>query len=179
MQRRTFVSMATGATMGFALKPSVLAGEQEPQHPVPYPDPAPLRRSEWLRSSKPSRLSFNAGCMIAWSKLVHGFRRLYRVITYIMLFPATSTSCTSLNIASIGSGEAFWFVAVRPRERSGRNMARSSTDGSQLPASCIPIPTLASTPLILRKSRMRKRACTDLRGGRSVRIVPTATGDYE
>ena len=40
MQRRTFVSMATGATMGFALKPGVLACEQEPEHPVPYPDPA-------------------------------------------------------------------------------------------------------------------------------------------
>ena len=31
----------------------------------------------------------------------------------------------SSNIASIGSGEAFWFAAVKPRERSGRNMARS------------------------------------------------------
>ena len=33
----------------------------------------------------------------------------------------------------------------------------------------------ASTPLILRKSRMRKRARTDLCGGRSVMVVPTAT----
>ena len=40
MQRRTFVSMATGATMGFALKSGVLASEQAPEHPVPYPDPA-------------------------------------------------------------------------------------------------------------------------------------------
>ena len=40
MQRRTFVSMATGATMGIALKPGVLACEQEPKYPVPYPDPA-------------------------------------------------------------------------------------------------------------------------------------------
>jgi hypothetical protein len=54
-------------------------------------------------------------------------------------------------------------------------MARSSTDGFQHPASCIPIPTLASTPLILRKSRMRKRARTDLRRGRSAMVVPTAT----
>src|SRR5216684_6686147 len=34
---------------------------------------------------------------------------------------------------------------------------------------------LASTPLILRKSRMRRRARTDLCGGRSVMVVPTAT----
>src|SRR5947209_17354894 len=33
----------------------------------------------------------------------------------------------------------------------------------------------ASTTLILSKSRMRKRACTDLCGGRSVMVVPTAT----
>src|SRR5215469_5140380 len=33
----------------------------------------------------------------------------------------------------------------------------------------------ASTPHILRKSRMRRRACTDLRGGRSAMVVPTAT----
>jgi hypothetical protein len=33
----------------------------------------------------------------------------------------------------------------------------------------------ASPPLIQRKSRMRKRACTDLCGGRSAMVVPTAT----
>jgi hypothetical protein len=38
-----------------------------------------------------------------------------------------------------------------------------------------PIPTHASTALILRKSRMRRRACTDLCGGRSAMVVPTAT----
>jgi hypothetical protein len=32
------------------------------------------------------------------------------------------------------------------------------------------------TPFILQKSRMRRRARTDLCGGRSARIVPTATG---
>ena len=30
-------------------------------------------------------------------------------------------------------------------------------------------------PLILRKSRVRRRACTDLCGGRPVKAVPTAT----
>ena len=32
------------------------------------------------------------------------------------------------------------------------------------------------TPFILQKSRMRRRARTDLCAGRSARIVPTATG---
>jgi hypothetical protein len=43
------------------------------------------------------------------------------------------------------------------------------------PASCIPIPTHASAPLIQSKSRMRRRARTDLCGGRSAMVVPTAT----
>ena len=54
-----------------------------------------LRRSGWLRSSKPSRLSFNAGSMIAWPTSVHGYGRLYRVITNITLYPETSISCAS------------------------------------------------------------------------------------
>jgi hypothetical protein len=41
--------------------------------------------------------------------------------------------------------------------------------------SCIPILTPASTPLILHKSRMRRRARTDPSGGRSVMSVPTGT----
>ena len=40
---------------------------------------------------------------------------------------------------------------------------------------CILIPTSALTPFILGKSRMRKRARTDLCGGRSAMAVPTAT----
>ena len=43
------------------------------------------------------------------------------------------------------------------------------------PAFCIPIPMFASPPLILGKSRVRKRARTDLCGGRSAMVVPTAT----
>jgi hypothetical protein len=41
--------------------------------------------------------------------------------------------------------------------------------------SCIPILMSASPPLILGKSRVRKRARTDLCGGRSAMVVPTAT----
>jgi hypothetical protein len=40
---------------------------------------------------------------------------------------------------------------------------------------CIPILMHASPPAIHGKSRMRKRACTDLCGGRSAMVVPTAT----
>ena len=57
----------------------------------PSPSGGSLRKSEWLRSSKPSRLSFNAGCMIAWPKSVHGSGRSCWVITNTTLFPGTST----------------------------------------------------------------------------------------
>src|SRR6266852_2517137 len=54
---------------------------------------------------------------------------------------------------------------------------RSAQSGT--PCSAPPIPMHASTPLILRKSRMRRRARTDLCGGRSVMVVPTATVIWE
>ena len=37
MQRRTFVGMATGATMALALKPGALASEPEPKIRFPIP----------------------------------------------------------------------------------------------------------------------------------------------
>jgi gluconolactonase len=40
MQRRTFVSMATGAATAFVLQPGALASDQAQSHPTPYPDPA-------------------------------------------------------------------------------------------------------------------------------------------
>jgi hypothetical protein len=93
-----------------------------------------------------------------------------------MLFPATSTSCASSGIASIGSGGTFWFAAVKPRGRSGRSLLRSSKGGYHHPASCTHILNHAFTPLILHKNRMRRRARTGLSGGRSVMSVPTGSG---
>ena len=66
-----------------------------------------LRRSAWLRNSKPSRLSFNAGCMIAWPMSVPGSGRLCWVITNTTLFPGTRLSCASLNFACAGYGRVF------------------------------------------------------------------------
>jgi gluconolactonase len=40
MERRTFVNMAAGTAMAFALKPSAFASEPGSTNPVPYPDPA-------------------------------------------------------------------------------------------------------------------------------------------
>ena len=143
--------------------------------PKPSPSGELLRRSEWLPSSRLSRLSFNAGSMIAQVRSVYGFGRLSPATTSTMLFPATSISCEPSAIASIGCGTVFWFAAVKPRERSGRSLLRSWKGGRHHLESCTPIPKLAFTPLILHKSRVRRRASTDLCGGRPVKAVPTAT----
>ena len=63
-----------------------------------------LRRSAWLRNSKPSRLSFDAGCMIAWPMSVLGSGRLCWAITNTTLFPETRLSCVSSNFACAGYG---------------------------------------------------------------------------
>jgi hypothetical protein len=99
------------------------SGERENQRPSPSwaspttvgnvtrAEPSPyggsLRRSAWLRNSKPSRLSFDAGCMIAWPKSVPGSGRSCWVITNTTLFPGTRLSCASSNFACAGYGRVF------------------------------------------------------------------------
>jgi hypothetical protein len=72
-------------------------------------------------------------------------------------------------------------VLVRRSQRAKRrweSLTRSSTGGYPYPDSCIPTLTPDSTPLILHKSRMRRRARTDPSwGGRSMMSVPTGTID--
>src|SRR3989442_383630 len=78
----------------------------------PSPYGGSLRRSEWLRNSKPSRLSFNAGCMIAWPRSVHGSGRLCWDTTNTTQFPGTRCSCASSNFACAGYGRVFWSTAA-------------------------------------------------------------------
>ena len=134
-----------------------------------------LRKSEWLRSSRSSRLSFNAVSMIAPVRSVYGFGVWSPVTTNTMLSPATSINCVSSASASIDYGTTYWFAAVNARGRAGRSSLRSSTGGYQHPVCCTLIPIPAFTPTILHKSRMRKRARTDLSGGRPVMSVPTGS----
>src|ERR1035438_4914930 len=161
--RRTSTSWGSLTTAGNATRPRL------------SPSGGSLRRSEWLRSSKPSRLSFNAASMIAPVRSVYGFGVLSPATTNTMLSPATSINCASSEDASINCGVTYWYDAVNARGRSGRSLLRSWNGGYHHPAFCTPIPTHAFTPLILHKSRVRKRARTDLRGGRLVKAVPTAT----
>src|SRR6202035_4203910 len=95
--------------------------------------------------------------------------------TNTMLSPATSINCASSKDASIDCGVTYWYVVVNAHGRSGRSSLRFSKSGYQHPAFCTLIPTPAFTPPILHKSRMRRRARTDLSGGRSVMSVPTGS----
>jgi hypothetical protein len=79
-------------------------------------------------------------------------------------------------VAYADCGGASWFVAVNARRCDGSVFPHCWTGGFPSPEFCILIPTNASTLfIILGKSRVRKRARTDLCGGRSAMVVPTAT----
>ena len=132
------------------------------------------------RSSRSSRLSFNAVSMLSRTSQVGVWRFGVwspSATTNTMLCPATSINCASSVNASIDCGMPFWFVAANAPGRSGRGSLRPSTGGYHHLAFCILIPTPAFTPPILHKSRMRRRARTDLSGGRSVMSVPTGSID--
>ena len=72
-----------------------------------------------------------------------------------------------------------WYQVLARRSQRARKrwetLIRSSNDGYHARKSCTLILKLASTPLILHKSRMRRRARTDLRRGRPAMVVPTAS----
>jgi hypothetical protein len=74
--------------------------------------------------------SFDAECMLARAKSVHGFGRSSKAITNTTWFPETSVSCAPSEDASTGCGEAFWPAAVNALGRNGSNSSQSSKDGS-------------------------------------------------
>ena len=110
----------------------------------------------WLRSSKPSRLSFNAGSMIAPVRSVHGFGRWSSATTNIMLFPATSISCPSSKLRQPT-------VAKRPGSPQSTREGRS---GGVCPSlrqvdSTTPCPASLSRSPLLRHSSFIRAVCVD------------------
>jgi len=75
----------------------------------------------------------------------------------------------------LGCGGASSSAAVNAHRCAGIVSPLSCSAGFRNPAFCTPIPMHALPLLIPGKSRMRKCACTDLCGGRSAMVVPTAT----
>ena len=101
---------ATFTFLGFY---PLLVGNATRAEPSPYGGSP--RRSAWLRNSKPSRLSFSAGCIIAWPKSAHGSGRLCWVTTNTTLFPETRHSYASSNFACVGYGKG---VLARRSQRA-------------------------------------------------------------
>jgi hypothetical protein len=99
------------------------------------------------------------------------------VITNTMRCLVTRLSCMHSGVVFADSGEVLWYVAANARGFDGSDSPHCWIGGFLYVVSCILIPITASTPLILSKSRMRRRARTDLCGGRSAMVVPTATND--
>jgi hypothetical protein len=91
----------------------------------PSPYGGLLRQREWFRSLKPSRLSFNAGCMIAWPMSVRGSGRLCWVTTNTTLFPGTRHSCASSNFACVSYGRVFWSAVVNAQRCVGNVLPQS------------------------------------------------------
>ena len=100
------------------------------------------RRSGWSRSSKPSRLSFNVGSIIARPRSVHGFARLCWVTTNTMPFRVTRLSCASFTSRLLVVAERLVRRSQRAQVRWDR-LSPVLTGGFPNPALCILILRLA------------------------------------
>ena len=103
---------------------------------------------------------------------------LRKVVLGYYQYHAVPGNTTQLRIFKLRVCRLWQSVLVRRSQRAKMRWERFTpvlTRWIPPPRVLHPYPDAASTLLILRKSRMRKRACTDLCGGRSAMVVPTAT----
>jgi hypothetical protein len=99
---------------------------------------------------------------------------LRKVVMGYYQYHAVPGNTTQLRIFKLRACRLWQSVLVRRSQRAQMRWERFTPVLNRWippPAFCTPTPMLASTPLILRKSRMRKRARTDLCGGRPVMVV--------
>ncbi len=92
-----------------------------------------------------------------------------------MLFRETLIGWVFSGIGYDDCGGPFWLVAANVGGCRGSGTHRFLIAGFPSHGCCIHTPSDALPPDIQGKSRMRKRARTDLCGGRSAMVVPTAT----
>jgi RNA-directed DNA polymerase len=103
---------------------------------------------------------------------------LRKVVTGYYQYHAVPGNIDQLRIFRRRINRLWRNVLVRRSQRARKKWEKSTPVLERWippPAFFTLIPTPAFTPPILHKSRMRRRARTALCGGRSVRIVPTAT----
>jgi len=103
---------------------------------------------------------------------------LRKVVLGYYQYHAVPGNTTQLRIFKLRVCSLWQSVLIRRGQRARMRWERFTPVSNRWippPAFCTLTPTLAFTPLIPRKNRMRRRARTDLCGGRSVMSVPTAT----
>ena len=106
---------------------------------------------------------------------VHGSARWSRAITNTTRFRVTCISFIVSDGGCAGYGGARYRGAASAAGSLWTGLTGLWTDGFQPLACSIPILCNALTPVIRGGSRMRRRARTDLCGGRSAMVVPTAS----
>ena len=132
--------------------------------PKPSPSGGSRRKSGWLRSSKPSRLSFNAGCMIAWSKSVHGFGRLYLGYYHYHAVPG---NIDQLRIFKHRVHRLWRSVLVRRSQRAKKKWEKYDSGLRQMDTNT-PHPASLSRCPLLRHSSFVRAVCVNAH----VRICP-------
>jgi RNA-directed DNA polymerase len=102
---------------------------------------------------------------------------LWKVVSGYYLYHAVPGNIDQLYLFKHRVHRLWRSVLIRRSQKARKKWAKYGPIFDRwIPTPRIPIRRLASAPLILRKSRMRKRARTDLRRGRPAMVVPTATG---
>src|SRR6266536_2543799 len=116
------------------------------------PSGGSLRRSEWLRNSKPSRLSFNAGCMIAWPRSVHGSGKV--VLGYYQ-YHAVPGNTTQLRIFKLRVCRLWQSVLVRRSQRAKMRWERFTPVLNRWMIASVPLAHTLTTEASRCKSQTR------------------------
>src|ERR1700758_3740013 len=134
------------------------------------------RTSGWWRSCKQSKQNFVVGCTNRLRKSVSGSKKSCGGTSNTTLSRAIRDASTYSYIGFDCFGGECYSTAAKRDGSHGSGCHRCSTAGFPNPASFILTLNSALPPLIQGGSRMRRRARTDLCGGRSAMVVPTASG---
>src|SRR5450759_431039 len=113
--------------------------------------------------------------MIRFRPWVSGSEGSFLAITNTTLYPVTCLGCIFSVGGFVGSGGEHYLAAVNDAVSPGTGFTGSWSDGFQSPTCSTLILCSDLTPIIRGGSRLRRSARTDLCGGRSAMIVPTAT----
>jgi len=129
-----------------------------------------LRKSEWFRKLKASKVELpTPDAMIAWPECRCVARKVVLVITNTTLFPGNHDSVAHLQTSPcVRLWQSCSGSAVSTRKDAGERFTSSLENRWIPPPAFCTLPDARFYATILRKSRMRRRARTDLAGAISI-----------